>query len=196
MIVKIPKDIYSYENKVVGNFTSRQLICLGIALLIIIPVFAGIFIKTNSVDLAATVSFIIALPVLLCSVFKKDGQHLEKIIYYKILEKFKYRQKRKFVMSNLYEEIQRNQKEYEFANEKLKHDEEQKKEQNNKKRFASLVKKETPLKIAYLLKPCMMMVFAIWVMILTALLTLLKILITAIQKSRKELIPLKGTVNS
>lgn len=141
MIVKIPKDIYSYENKVVGNFTSRQLICLGIALLIIIPVFAGIFIKTNSVDLAAAVSFIIALPVLLCSVFKKDGQHLEKIIYYKILEKFKYRQKRKFVMSNLYEEIQRNQKEYEFANEKLKHDEEQKKEQNNKKRFASLVKK-------------------------------------------------------
>jgi hypothetical protein len=141
LIVKIPKDIYSYENKVVGNFTSRQLICLGIALLIIIPVFAGIFIKTNSVDLAAAVSFIIALPVLLCSVFKKDGQHLENIIYYKFLSKFVYKQKRKFVMSNLYEKIETNQKEYELANEMLKNEEQQKKGQKHKKRFASVGKK-------------------------------------------------------
>lgn len=141
MIVKIPKDIYSYENKVVGNFTSRQLICLGIALLIIIPVFAGIFIKTNSVDLAATVSFIIALPVLLCSVFKKDGQHLEKIIYYKFLSKFIYKQKREFVMSNLYEEIEKNQKEYELANEMLKNAEQQEKKEKHNKWFDSVGKK-------------------------------------------------------
>ena len=141
MIVKIPKDIYSYENKVVGNFTSRQLICLGIALLIIIPVFAGIFIKTNSIDLAAIVSVIIALPVLLCGVFKKDGQHLEKIIYYKFLSKFVYKQKREFVMSNLYEEIEKNQKEYELANEMLKNTEQQEKKEKHNKWFDSVGKK-------------------------------------------------------
>lgn len=141
MIVKMQEDIYSYENKVAGNFSARQLVCIAIALVIIFPVFIAIFWSTNSPDLAATVAFISGLPVFFCSIFKKDGQHLEKILMYKLKAKLKYTQKRKFVMSNLLEEIQTNQKEYESANEKLENEKQQKEKQDHKKRLTALAKK-------------------------------------------------------
>lgn len=118
MIVQIPEDIYCYEHKVWGNFTKRQLICGGIALVIIFPVFLGIFWSTGSPRIASLFSIISSLPVLLCGIWKKDGQYLDKIIWYRYRQRIKFPCKRKFVMSNLYEIIQLNQKEYESAHEK------------------------------------------------------------------------------
>ncbi len=119
MIVKIPEDIYSYDNKVWGNFTLRQVVCMGIALVTVIPIFVLIFWGTGSMDLAAFVCFFAAAPILLCAKAKKDGQHLEKIIWYKIQARYKYPQKRKYVMTNLYEEVVKNQKEYEAYHETI-----------------------------------------------------------------------------
>jgi hypothetical protein len=119
MIVRIPDDIYSYDNKVWGNFTLRQIVCMGIALIVVIPIFILLFWSTGSIDLAAVISFFVAVPILMCATFKRDGQHLEKIIRYKLQARFKYPQKRKYVMTNLYEEILKNQKEYEAYHEKV-----------------------------------------------------------------------------
>lgn len=117
MIVQIPEDIYSYEHRVWGNFTKRQLICGAIALLIIFPIFIPVFINTGNPRLAALLSMLAAMPILCCGIVKKDGQHMEQILRYRFLQRFKYPQKRKFVMSNLYEIIQQNQKEYEAKDE-------------------------------------------------------------------------------
>ncbi len=141
MIVQIPKDIYNYEHKVWGNFTKRQLICGLIALLIIFPIFILVFLNTGSPRLAAMLSMAAALPVLFCAVFKRDGQYMEQILRYRCRQRFKYPQKRKFVMTNLYEIIEQNQKEYETADEERKGRKLQKKE-GRRKAFFALGKKE------------------------------------------------------
>ena len=121
MIVQIPKDIYNYEHKVAGNFTKRQLICGGIALLIIFPIFIPVFQSTKDPRLATMLSMAASFPVLACSVFKKDGQYLEQILKYRYRQRFRYPQHRKFVMHNLYEIIEQGQKEYESADKSHAH---------------------------------------------------------------------------
>lgn len=140
MIVQIPEDIYSYEHKVWGNFTKRQLICGAIALLIIFPIFISVFLNTANPRLAAILSMLAAMPVLACGIIKKDGQHMEQILRYRYLQRFKYPQKRKFIMSNLYEIIQQNQKEYETEDEGKDKGLEKKKGRN--KASSSLAKKK------------------------------------------------------
>jgi len=142
LIVKIPADIYSYDNKVWGNFTIRQIVCMGIALIVVIPIFILLFWSTNSIDLSALVAFFAAVPILMCATFQKDGQHLEKIFWYKFQSKFKYPQKRKYVMTNLYEEVVRNQKEYEAYYETLNSRGKTEKSNRFIKIFKSLAKKK------------------------------------------------------
>lgn len=141
MIVPIPDDIYCYEHKIWGNFTKRQLICGCIALVIIFLVFVPVFWKTGSPRLSSLTAFAAAIPVLLCGVWKKDGQYPEKILRYQYRQRFKFPQKRKFVMSNLYETIQQSQKEYESAYEKAAAKQHKKDKKSRFKRFASLAQK-------------------------------------------------------
>ncbi|MVB10828.1 PrgI family protein [Caprobacter fermentans] len=141
MIVPIPDDIYCYEHKVWGNFTKRQLICGLIALAVIFTVFIPVFWKTSNPRLSCFLAFVVAFPVILCGVWKKDGQYPEKVIWYQCRQRFKFPQKRKFVMSNLYEIIQRNQKEYESAYEEYENKEQQKKKKSRLRYFTSLVQK-------------------------------------------------------
>lgn len=136
MIVRIPEDVYSYENKVWGNFTARILKYFGAALVVAFLVFAGVFWSTKSVDLAGVVCAVICLPIMYCGIHKQDGQYLEQILKYKYEERFKYTPKRKFVMTNLYETIQNNQKEWVSANDQLEKKirmEAQSKKKNHKK---------------------------------------------------------------
>ena len=106
MIVKIPEDIKAYENKAMGNFTMRQIICLGIVIVIVAPIFWVLFHFTNSIDISAIVACILGVPVMLCGFVKRDGIYLEKIIIEKYKEKKKYKVNRPFVMHNMYEDIQ------------------------------------------------------------------------------------------
>ncbi len=120
MIVKIPNDIRSYENKAFGNFTKRQIICLSLAFLIIAPSFYLLFTLTNSIDLAGLMSFLLGFPVIACSFFQRNGVFLEKIVIEKYKERNKCKQNRPFVMQNLYEDIQKLNKEDLLINEKDK----------------------------------------------------------------------------
>ncbi|WP_042435692.1 PrgI family protein [Faecalispora jeddahensis] len=141
MIIRNLDDIYEYENKVWGNFSSRMLICFLIAIAVAALVFAGLFLPTGSVDLASTVAGICCLPVMWFGIYKKDGQHLEQILKYKYLAKFKYTRKRKFVMTNLYEIIENNQKEWKTANEQLENAIAQEGQKTNHKKLFPLGKK-------------------------------------------------------
>lgn len=135
MVVQVPKNIYSYEHKVAGNLTKRQLICGIIGLVIIFPIFIVSFQKTGNSSLAGFLSLAAALPVLACSVVKKDGQYWDQILRYRIRQRFLYPRRRKFVMHNLYEIIEQDQKESETANEER----EDKKFQKNKGRCKAML---------------------------------------------------------
>ena len=113
MIVKIPEDIYAYENKTVGNFTTRQVVCGLLGFLLIAPTFFFLYWFTGSMELAAFASFLVSSPVFFAAVYKNRGQHLEQVLEYKLVWRFQYPRKRKFVMSNLYEDVERLQKEWE-----------------------------------------------------------------------------------
>ncbi|WP_020072475.1 PrgI family protein [Faecalispora sporosphaeroides] len=144
MIVKIPEDVYKYENKVWGNFSGRMLIFILAALAIIFVVFAAIFWPTGSIDLAGGVSTTCGLIVMWFGIYSKDGQHLERILKYKYQAKHKYLQKRKFSMKNLYEIIQGNQKEWRNANDQLERLEKEASEESKKangKKISALGKK-------------------------------------------------------
>lgn len=136
MVVQIPKNIYSYEHKVVGNLTKRQAICGSIALVIIFPVFIAAFQNTGNSSLAGILSLATALPVLACSVVKRDGQYWDQILRYRFRQKFLYPQKRKFVMRNLYEIIEQDQKEYEKTDEEHEDGKSQKEKGCSKALFA------------------------------------------------------------
>ncbi|QAT48778.1 PrgI family protein [Caproiciproducens sp. NJN-50] len=142
MIVPIPDDIYSYEHKVAGNFTKRQLVCLGIALAVIVLIFVPVFWKTGNPRLSTLLSASAAVPVLYGAIHEKDGQHLEQILRYRYRQHHKFPQKRKFVMTNLYETIQQNQKEYDAAYEKLQEQDGQKAEKGHHWLHAALAQKK------------------------------------------------------
>lgn len=135
MIVQIPEDIFVYEHKAWGNFTVRQLLCVSIALAVTCAVFIPVFWKTNNPRLATFLASSAGLPILYCAIWKKDGQYLEKVLWYRYRQRFKFPQKRKYVMTNLYEAVQQNQKEYESAYEEC---EKQKRQGKKKGRFEFL----------------------------------------------------------
>ena len=107
MIVSIPEDIYGYESKSIGNFTVRQAVCFLVALVIIAPTLFLLYWLTGSIDISATTAFLLGAPVLLCCFIKQDGQTLEKVIWYKVLWKFRYPHKRPYQMENLYQRIEK-----------------------------------------------------------------------------------------
>jgi hypothetical protein len=141
MIIKIQEDIYNYEHRVWGNFTARQLVFGGIAFVAIALTFIGLFWKIGDLNLSFFAAVMVGVPIFFCAIKKKDGQYMEKILYIRFFERFRFKQKRKFVMSNLYEILQNNQKEYEAYVDELKQQKDQEAQQGHCPRFLSLAKK-------------------------------------------------------
>lgn len=107
MIVKIPNDIFQYSNKAIGNFSLRQIICLSASLIVITPVFLLLFLVLKlGTDISAITAMLLGLPIASCGFFNKHGIYLEQIIKYKIDWRFKYSRQRRYVMRNLYEDIE------------------------------------------------------------------------------------------
>lgn len=140
MIIKIPEDMRSYENKFLGNFTLRQLICLIIALVFIAPTFWILYTLTKSVDIAGYASAIIGIPIIACGFIKKDGEYFEKIIAKIWQSRVKSTRKRPFVMNNFYEDIQNLYKEGILADEAIENKKATKR--GIKAFFTALVKKK------------------------------------------------------
>ena len=85
--VTIPKDLSRIKNKLVFNLTKRQLISFSLAGGIGIP----FYLFSRSViggDVAAFLMIALMLPFMAFGVYEKDGQPLEKILYYMIRARF------------------------------------------------------------------------------------------------------------
>lgn len=110
MIVSIPDDIYAYESKAVGNLTFRQAICLFASAATVFASFLPIYLLSKSVEIASLVSFVVAVPIFFCAIIKKEGQPFEKLIRYRLAWK-KGCHQRPYRMSNLYEDLEKIEKE-------------------------------------------------------------------------------------
>lgn len=77
--VNVPKDLTRVKNKIAFNMTKRQLICLGIAIIMGIPFY---FLTRNVLGTsnAATGMVFLMLPAFLFAWYEKDGMHLEQIL--------------------------------------------------------------------------------------------------------------------
>lgn len=85
--VNVPRDLSSYEAKVVFNLTKRQLICFSIGAALAIPAYwftRGVLPS----DVRSILMFIIASPFFIAGIFKKDGMTLEKYLYIVCRQKY------------------------------------------------------------------------------------------------------------
>ena len=76
--VNVPKDLTKIKSKVLFNLTKRQLICLGLAALMGVPLF---FLLKGGIGTtaAAMVMIVVMLPGFLLGVYEKNGQPLEVV---------------------------------------------------------------------------------------------------------------------
>lgn len=107
--VTIPKDLSRIKNKLVFNLTKRQLISFSLAGGIGIP----FYLFSRSViggDVAAFLMIALMLPFMAFGVYEKDGQPLEKILYYMIRARFLLPRIRVYQTDNLYSALERQAK--------------------------------------------------------------------------------------
>ncbi len=96
-VVSIPKELKNIKSKLFLGLTKRQLIGFGIALGIGLPVF--LLLKKFSLDIAMYGLFFVALPIIFCTIFTKDGMPAETWIKLILEYKYLHPQKRYFKVS-------------------------------------------------------------------------------------------------
>ena len=104
--IPVPRDLTRVKTKVFFNLTKRQLICLGSAALIGVPIY--FFVKgTGNVSLAALTMMIVMLPLFFLAMYEKDGQPLEVIAGHFIQAKFIRPKVRPYQTNNYYDALVR-----------------------------------------------------------------------------------------
>lgn len=102
--VPIPKDLTNVKTKDIGNFTTRQAICFGIAGLLAVPTF--IFIRPHlSTELATFITMVIAAPFIFLAQYEKDGLTGEQYLKQVYEVKFKRSPIRIYKNTNFYESL-------------------------------------------------------------------------------------------
>ena len=99
--VPVPKDLSKVKTKVAFNLTKRQIVCLGAALLVGLPLF---FLLKDSAGttVAAFVMILVMLPCFLLAMYEKHGQPLEVVVKNIIQTKFTRPKERPYRTENLY----------------------------------------------------------------------------------------------
>ena len=98
--VKVPKEIRTYKERILGGFSLRQLLSLIVTGSIVIPVY--IYLKEYlGDDMTGYIIMIIAIPMLLVGFYEKDGLTLEKYIGYFLRFNFLEDQKRKYIVEKI-----------------------------------------------------------------------------------------------
>lgn len=91
IIVPVPTELKNIKTELIFGLTKRQVIGFGITVAITIPSF--LVLKLFGLNVATYGSFVISIPLLFMTMFKKDKIHSEKwiknIIEYKVLFKEK-----------------------------------------------------------------------------------------------------------
>ena len=98
--LEVPKDIRKYEAKLFGPFTTRQLICFIIAVVVALIVYKGLGALIPSIDILFFAILIIDLPVLLCGWVKPYGMAFEKFAQTAFATTFLSPKTRKYVTEN------------------------------------------------------------------------------------------------
>lgn len=102
---EIPKDISKYEAKLIGPFTTRQVVCgvpgIGLAL-------GSYFLLRPyiSEDMCFFIALLVSLPLLLCAVAKPYGIPFEKYISIIFVSQVLAPKYRKYVTENTYKELE------------------------------------------------------------------------------------------
>ena len=107
--VTVPKDLSKVKTKVAFNLTKRQIICLGAALLVGLPLF---FLLKGSAGttLAAMAMVVVMLPCFLFAMYERHGQPLEVVIRNIVQTKFIRPKERPYQTENLYTVLERQRK--------------------------------------------------------------------------------------
>lgn len=99
--IKIPKEINKYEAKLIGMFTTRQTVCIGITCVLCILTYN--ILKPIDSNIASFACFIVAAPFVLCGWYKPYGMHFEQFFKTMLMSSFLAPAKRKYKSRNLYE---------------------------------------------------------------------------------------------
>ena len=107
--VTVPKDLSKVKTKVAFNLTKRQIVCLGAALLVGLPLF---FLLKDSAGttLAAMAMIVVMLPCFLFAMYERHGQPLEVVIRNIVQTKFIRPKERPYQTENLYTVLERQRK--------------------------------------------------------------------------------------
>lgn len=107
--VTVPKDLSKIKTKVAFNLTKRQIVCLGAALLVGLPLF--FLLKGNvGTTLAAMAMIVVMLPCFLFAMYEKHGQPLEVVVKNIIRTKFIAPKERPYRTDNFYSVLERQRK--------------------------------------------------------------------------------------
>lgn len=107
--VRIHKDLAQVKSKVFLNLTARQLICFGSGILVGLPLFF-VLNKLLPSSAAAVIMICVMLPFFLFGLYEKNGQPLEKVLYYYIQSRFIRPKKRPYRTDNAYTALVRQAK--------------------------------------------------------------------------------------
>lgn len=111
MIIRMPEEIFEYHHRVAGHFTRRQFVGFLVILIVVVPIFIGLYLLTH-VILTSAIAATVGSASIGFMVMKTDGfQPPEKILQYRIQQHYKYPSKRKYVMTNLYDRLEEYAKE-------------------------------------------------------------------------------------
>ena len=107
--VPVPKDLSKIKTKVAFNLTKRQIVCLGAALLVGLPLF---FLLKGSAGttLAAMAMIVVMLPCFLFAMYERHGQPLEVIAKNIMQTRFIRPKERPYRTENLYAVLERQRK--------------------------------------------------------------------------------------
>lgn len=100
---EIPKDITKYKSKLVGPFTTRQIICFAPAAAIIGLVVFLVKKYGLATDTGVTVGLLISTPFLLCGIVAPYGIPFEKFVTDVLLRSILAPSKRKYETKNMLE---------------------------------------------------------------------------------------------
>ncbi len=104
--VSVPKDLAQVKTKVFMNLTKRQLICFGGGILIGLPLFFILrgFMPNGT---AALLMMLVMLPCFMFGMYEKNGQPLERILYYFVQSRFIRPRQRLYRTDNVYNALMR-----------------------------------------------------------------------------------------
>jgi len=99
--VSVPRDLTRVKSKFLLNLTKRQCCCFGLGALTGIPTYMGTRGLIGN-ETAALLMVGLALPFFLFGIYEKDGQPLEKMLWYVLRAQFLYPRTRPYQTENFY----------------------------------------------------------------------------------------------